>query len=76
MRDKTIKLLLDKKIITDTDKLISKEALVTKEIKENSYGQVKVDKKNWAAYSTETLKVGVKAKIDSIEGVRLKVSKK
>ena len=58
------------------DKLIGKECIVTKEIKEFSYGEVKVNKKKWAAYSNDHLKLDSKAIVEKIEGVRLKVRKK
>lgn len=75
-RDKLIKYLKNKKVIINTDKLIGKECIVTKEIKGFSYGEVKVNKKKWAAYSTDHLKIDSKAIVEKIEGVRLKVRKK
>ena len=75
-RDKLINYLKNKKVIINTDKLIGKECIVTKEIKESSYGEVKVNKKKWAAYSTDNLKIDSKAIVEKIEGVRLKVRKK
>ncbi|MEG0021709.1 MAG: NfeD family protein [Bacilli bacterium] len=75
-RDKLVEFLKLKAIITDADKIIGKEAIVTKEIKENCYGEVTVSKKKWAAYSEEHLVKGVKATVEAIEGVRLKVRKK
>lgn len=75
-RDKLIKYLKNKKVIINTDKLIGKECIVTKEIKEFSYGEVKVNKKKWAAYSNDHLKIDSKAIVEKIEGVRLKVRKK
>lgn len=75
-RDKLINYLKNKKVIINTDKLIGKECIVTKEIKESSYGEVKVNKKKWAAYSTDHLKLDSKAIVEKIEGVRLKVRKK
>lgn len=75
-RDKLIKYLKNKKVIINTDKLIGKECIVTKEIKEFSYGEVKVNKKKWTAYSNDHLKLDSKAIVEKIEGVRLKVRKK
>ena len=75
-RDKLINYLKNKKVIINTDKLIGKECIVTKEIKEVSYGEVKVNKKKWAAYSNDHLKIDSKAIVEKIEGVRLKVRKK
>lgn len=75
-REKAIEFLKGKGLIIDSEKLIGKECIVTKEIKEASYGEVKVNKKKWAAYSEEHLKTGRKAIIEKVEGVRLKVRKK
>ena len=75
-RDKLIKYLKNKKVIINTDKLIGKECIVTKEIKQFSYGEVKVNKKKWAANSNDHLKIDSKAIVEKIEGVRLKVRKK
>lgn len=60
----------------DSDKIIGKEAIVTKEIKKNSYGEVKVLKKKWAAFSKDHLKVNETSIVEKIEGVKLKVRKK
>lgn len=76
LRDRTLLYFKTKTINGDTDKIIGKEAIVTKEIKKNSYGEVKVLKKKWAAYSNDHLKVNESSIVEKIEGVKLKVRKK
>lgn len=76
LRDRTILYFKAKTISSETDKLVGKEAIVTKEIKKNSYGEVKVLKKKWAAYSNDHLKVDESSIVEKIEGVKLKVRKK
>lgn len=79
----TICLILTKSIIskiknhkitpTNLDRVIGDIGIVTKNIDEFNNGEVKVDGKTWTATSKETLKVGTKAKIVSINGVKLNV---
>ena len=79
----TICLILTKSIIskiknhkitpTNLDRVIGDVGIVTKTIDEFNNGEVKVDGKTWTATSKETLKVGTKAKIVSINGVKLNV---
>lgn len=79
----TICLILTKSIIskiknhkitpTNLDRVIGDIGIVTKNIDEFNNGEVKVDGKTWTATSKETLKVGSKAKIVSINGVKLNV---
>ena len=79
----TICLILTKSIIskiknhkitpTNLDRVIGNIGIVTKNIDEFNNGEVKVDGKTWTATSKETLKVGTKAKIVSINGVKLNV---
>lgn len=79
----TICLILTKSIIskiknhkitpTNLDRVIGDVGIVTKNIDEFNNGEVKVDGKTWTATSKETLKVGTKAKIVSINGVKLNV---
>lgn len=79
----TICLILTKSIIskiknhkitpTNLDRVIGDIGIVTKTIDEFNNGEVKVDGKTWTATSKETLKVGTKAKIVSINGVKLNV---
>ena len=76
LRDRTFLYFKTKTENGETDKIIGKEAIVTKEIKKNSYGEVKVLKKKWAAYSNDHLKVNESSIVEKIEGVKLKVRKK
>ncbi|HCY44520.1 MAG TPA: NfeD family protein [Firmicutes bacterium] len=79
----TICLILTKSIIskiknhkitpTNLDRVIGDIGIVTEEIDEFNNGEVKVDGKTWTATSKETLKVGTKVKIVSINGVKLNV---
>lgn len=78
----TICLILTKSIIskiknhkitpTNLDRVIGDIGIVTEDIDEFN-GEVKVDGKTWTATSKETLKVGTKVKIVSINGVKLNV---
>ena len=79
----TICLILTKSIIskiknhkitpTNLDRVIGNIGIVTEDIDEFNNGEVKVDGKTWTATSKETLKVGTKVKIVSINGVKLNV---
>lgn len=79
----TICLILTKSIIskiknhkitpTNLDRVIGDIGIVTEDIDEFNNGEVKVDGKTWTATSKETLKVGTKVKIVSINGVKLNV---
>lgn len=79
----TICLILTKSIIskiknhkitpTNLDRVIGDIGIVTEDIDEFNNGEVKVDGKTWTATSKENLKVGIKVKIVSINGVKLNV---
>lgn len=79
----TICLILTKSIIskiknrkitpTNLDRIIGDIGIVTEDIDEFNNGGVKVDGKTWTATSKETLKIGTKVKIVSINGVKLNV---
>mgnify|MGYP004651924395 CR=1 FL=1 len=79
----TICLILTKSIIskiknhkitpTNLDRVIGDIGIVTEDIDEFNNGEVKVDGKTWTATSKETLNVGTKVKIVSINGVKLNV---
>lgn len=58
---------------TNLDRVIGDIGIVTEDIDEFNTGEVKVDGKTWTATSKETLKVGTKVKIVSINGVKLNV---
>lgn len=79
----TICLILTKSIIskiknhkitpTNLDRVIGDIGIVTEDLDEFNNGEVKVDGKTWTATSKETLTVGTKVKIVSINGVKLNV---
>ena len=61
---------------TNSDRFIGKEGIVTKDIKDNEYGEVKVYGEVWTATSNSTIKEGTKVIVKDIEGVKLVVEKK
>lgn len=60
---------------TNFDRIIGSIGIVSLEIKEHEYGEVKIDGKFWTAKSNENIAIGEKVIIDSIEGVKLLVRK-
>lgn len=64
-------------IPTNTDRLIGKIGLVTKEIMPYEIGEIKVENELWRAINKDglTFNVGEKVSIDAIEGIKLVVSK-
>ena len=67
-----IKKIKSKEIIpTNLDRVIGKSAIVTKEIKKDKYGEVKVLGSIWTACSDADIDLGEKVKVLSIEGVKL-----
>ena len=66
----------DKFVPTNLDRVLGKEAEVTKEIKPNHYGEVQVFGTTWTATGDEVFKVGEKAIVDAMDGVKLIVKKK
>ena len=65
-------------LVTNANSIVGKEAIVTKEINEetSNIGQVKVSGDVWSAIcysSTEPIPVGSKVKITKIDGVKLVV---
>ena len=72
-KDKTIAFLKKNKVITTSDKLIGEQGIVTKTISKKQFGEVKVNKKKWTAYSDENIVKGTKVRILSVSGVKLKV---
>lgn len=73
LRDTLIQFLRKKEQKTDIDKVIGKKAIVTREIKTNFKGEVKINGKYWTAYSTKKIKVGKSVKVLSVDGIKLKV---
>lgn len=60
---------------TNIDRIIGMRGIVTKDIKKNENGEVKVDGKFWTAYSKDSVMVDSIVKILEIDGVKLKVEK-
>ena len=69
----TKKILVKDTIPTNTDRLIGKTGIVTKDITKTSYGEVKIDGKYWTAISNTKIDENKQVEIISIEGVKLKV---
>ncbi len=65
----------EKFVPTNLDRLIGKEAEVTKEISSNHYGEVRIFDEIWTSSSDCTLKVGEKVIVEKIDGVKLIVKK-
>lgn len=61
---------------TNSDAVIGKWGVVTKEIDINEYGRVRVDGRTWTAKASELINEGTKVEILGIEGVKLIVKKK
>lgn len=61
---------------TNSDRVIGKEAIVTKKISKNNYGEVRVLGNYWTASSNETIKEDEKVIVKGIDGVKLIVVKK
>ena len=60
---------------TNSDRVIGKVGEVTKEIRTDKYGEVKVYGNIWTASSKEKIEVGEKVKVLAIDGVKLIVEK-
>lgn len=60
---------------TNSDRVIGKVALVTKEIKPDEYGEVKIFGTEWLAASDKKLAVGTKVVVKKIDGAKLIVKK-
>lgn len=73
LRNISIDFLKAKSILTSADKIIGEKGVVTISISKKQYGEVKVNKKKWTAYSDEPIVKNTKVKVLSVDGVRLKV---
>lgn len=62
-------------IPTNLDRIIGNEVEVIKEIKPNHYGEVEVFGTIWTAASKDVLKVGEKARVLKMDGVKLIVER-
>ena len=58
---------------TNSDRVIGKIGEVTKDIKKNQYGQVRVFGEYWTAFSDHSIDAGTKVRILGIDGVKLEV---
>lgn len=58
-------------IPTNSDRVIGKEAIVTREIDKDKYGEVKVLGSIWTACCDEKVIEGTKVKVLAIDGVKL-----
>lgn len=65
-----------KSILTSADKTVGETGIVTISITKAQYGEVKVNKKKWTAYSDSPVEKDTKVKILSVDGVKLKVAPK
>lgn len=65
----------EKIVPTNLDRVIGKEVDVVKKIKPNHYGEVEVFGTTWTATSKDTFKVGEKAKVVKMDGVKLIVER-
>lgn len=58
---------------TNLDRIINMKGTVTKSITKKENGIVKIDGKEWTAYSNSEIDVGKQVKIIEIKGVKIKV---
>lgn len=69
------KFKLSEIVPTNYDRVIGREAIVTKEITKDHYGEVKVLGTFWTACCEEKVTVNTKVKVLAIDGVKLIVRK-
>ena len=60
---------------SNVDQLIDKKGIVEKKIAPHVAGQVRIGSEHWRAEADETIEVNAHVKVESIEGVTLKVIK-
>ena len=58
---------------TNVDRLVGREALVTKAISANAAGQVEIDGEVWRAQAMSDIAEGTRVSVSSVEGVTLNV---
>ena len=68
-----VEFLRVKEAKTNLDRVIGMEGIVTKEIKKNVNGEVKVDGKHWTAYADKRIRKNKTVKVLLINGVKIKV---
>lgn len=65
---------LDKtKVKTNGDRVVGMKGIVTSEITNKNYGEVKVDGKLWTAFADKKIKVDTTIEVLKIDGIKLKV---
>ena len=67
------KLLKDRRVKTNIDRIIGMKGIVIEEINKNKLGAVKVDGKVWTAYADQNIKVDSIVKILEINSTKIKV---
>lgn len=60
---------------TNADRLIGMTGIVTEKITAQKNGAIKIDGKEWTAFSDKTIKKDAEVKVLEIKGVKLKVEK-
>lgn len=71
-----VKKVKSNKTLTNLDRVIGMEAVVTEDISKFHVGEVRVDGKRWSAKSSEELIKGEVVLVEKIDGVKLIVKKK
>ena len=70
-RNYLVGLLNKNKQITNLDRVVGMEGVVTEKITKHNPGEVKVDGKKWTAVASKTISEGKVVRIKEIEGVKL-----
>lgn len=71
-----VKKVKSNKVMTNLDRVIGMEAVVTEDISKFHVGEVRVDGKKWSAKSDEKFEKGEVVLVERIDGVKLIVKKK
>lgn len=69
------KLVKQHKEKTNIDRIIGMTGIVTEKISKDKNGAVKIDGKEWTAYSDKQIKKGERVKVLEIKGVKIKVER-
>lgn len=69
------KIIKEHKEKTNVDRIIGMTGIVTEKITKDKDGAVKIDGKEWTAYSDKTIKKDERVKVLKIKGVKVKVEK-
>lgn len=78
IRPLATKYLRGNTIATNADRLIGENAIITKEIKDNGWGEVRIQSQYWSAIEVDgkSIEVGKKVKVLAIEGAKLIVKER